>query len=66
MISIFINEFTNLVHVYDGTELRKTFEYQDDSFLILRGTLDRIPAWYGIRYLQHGRIWLCQEHQQGT
>ena len=33
MISIFINEFTNLVHVYDGTELRKTFEYQDDSFL---------------------------------
>lgn len=33
MISVFFNNFTNLVHVYDELDLRKVFEYKDNSFL---------------------------------
>lgn len=33
MISIILNDFTNLVYIYDELDLRKVFEYKDNSFL---------------------------------
>lgn len=33
MISVFFNDFTNLIHVYDELDLRRVFEYKDSSFL---------------------------------
>lgn len=33
MISVFINKITEVVHIFDGLENRKSFEYKDLSFL---------------------------------